>query len=407
MICTSFEDTDLDDHLTSAASVAGPSGLTNNDLGKDLVGDIFISHVEENSSLAIKIARGLEANGYSAWYYERDSLPGPSYLLQTAHEIEKSQAVVLIISPHSLGSHQVTKEVIRAHESGKPFIPVLSSISHVEFGNRQPEWREALGSATSISVPKAGVDQIIPRILDGLKSLGIAPSEAGTSNPFPESEIRSQRFIQKESAGLWSRLSGLKPPWRKLLPWIALGALVAIASTAGLVLSSNKPRDKDLSRKPSINPLIPPVAASTTSPPLASSQLVGKVGDLLTLASESPPRRVEVTLLEVIDPARTNKDVFVDPDNRLVAFRLKIKNVGNELYDDDPADLAEVVDAQGRQYQADPFDIIDPGFGHLRMGPGVAIEGVITFEIPKNLRLTSFVFPATHFEGDSGKWTLV
>ncbi len=41
-------------------------------------GRIFISHVEEDSSIALRIASALEAKGYSTWYYERDSVPGPA-----------------------------------------------------------------------------------------------------------------------------------------------------------------------------------------------------------------------------------------------------------------------------------------------------------------------------------------
>jgi hypothetical protein len=40
--------------------------------------DIFISHVEEDSAVALQIAHGLEAVGYTTWYYERDSVPGLS-----------------------------------------------------------------------------------------------------------------------------------------------------------------------------------------------------------------------------------------------------------------------------------------------------------------------------------------
>ncbi len=40
-------------------------------------GHIFISHVAEDSSIAIQTAEALEAKGYSTWYYERDSVPGP------------------------------------------------------------------------------------------------------------------------------------------------------------------------------------------------------------------------------------------------------------------------------------------------------------------------------------------
>jgi hypothetical protein len=134
---------------------------------------VFISHVEEDVKIAMEIAEGLEKAGYRTWYYERDSLSGPSYLLQTKQAVEQSQAVVVIISPNSLSSNQITKEVIRAHEACKPFVPVLYGISHVEFQRRQPEWQEAIGSAASVAIPKQGVEAILHRITGGLASLGV------------------------------------------------------------------------------------------------------------------------------------------------------------------------------------------------------------------------------------------
>lgn len=47
--------------------------------------DIFISYVEEDGDVAAELARGIEDAGYSAWYHERDSVPGPSYLIQFKH----------------------------------------------------------------------------------------------------------------------------------------------------------------------------------------------------------------------------------------------------------------------------------------------------------------------------------
>ena len=144
---------------------------------------IFISHVEEDAEITSEIAKGLEKAGYKTWYYERDSVGGLSYLLQTMQAIERSQAVILLISPNSLSSNQVTKEVVRTHEAGKPFIPLLHGITHVEFQQRQPEWREAIGSATSVSIPKQGVSKILPRITDGLASLGVKKSGEFKENP--------------------------------------------------------------------------------------------------------------------------------------------------------------------------------------------------------------------------------
>jgi hypothetical protein len=138
--------------------------------------DIFISHVEEDADVALEIALGLEEAGYSTWCYEVDNIPGPSYLLQTGQRIEQAKAVVVVISPNSIGSHQVTREVVRAHESGKHFIPVRRDISHIEFQNRQPEWREAIGAATSVGIRQEGAASILPRIIGGLQSLGIQPA---------------------------------------------------------------------------------------------------------------------------------------------------------------------------------------------------------------------------------------
>jgi hypothetical protein len=145
--------------------------------------DVFISHVEEDGSVAIQLADALEAAGYSTWCYERDTIPGPSYLLQTSGAIAASRAVVVLISADSLGSHQVTSEVVRAHEEVKPFIPLLLGISREEFGVRQPEWREAIGSAATLELPEAGVRAIVPRIVDGLTALGVAPHEPGAPRP--------------------------------------------------------------------------------------------------------------------------------------------------------------------------------------------------------------------------------
>jgi len=137
--------------------------------------DVFISHVEEDADIALEIALGLEEAGFTTWCYELNSVPGPSYLVQTGQAVEQCNAFVLLISPHSLGSRQITIEIVRAHECGKDFIPVLRGITHSEFQNRQPEWREAVGSATSIHILQDRVVNILTRIIVGLNTLGIQP----------------------------------------------------------------------------------------------------------------------------------------------------------------------------------------------------------------------------------------
>jgi hypothetical protein len=73
----------------------------------------------------------------------------------------------------------VTSEVVRAHEEVKPFIPLLIGISREEFSVRQPEWREAIGSAATLELPAGGVDAVAPRIVEGLTALGVRPHPGG------------------------------------------------------------------------------------------------------------------------------------------------------------------------------------------------------------------------------------
>jgi formylglycine-generating enzyme required for sulfatase activity len=138
--------------------------------------DVFISHFREDKSIALEISRGLKAAGYTTWCYEDDSDTGPSYLEQIGEAIEASQAVVLVISRDALGSEQVTKEVEYSHDQGKPFVPVLSGISHVEFQSRRPKWRVALGTATTTEIPPEGISAILPSIIRGLQRLRVKPS---------------------------------------------------------------------------------------------------------------------------------------------------------------------------------------------------------------------------------------
>lgn len=167
------------------------------------MGHIFISHVGEDEEAAVDLARGLEASGYKTWYYERDSLPGASYLLQTGQAVEDASAVVVLVTPKSVESNQVTAEVVRAHEAAKRFIPVLRGITHAEFQQRQPEWREAMGSAASVQFPPEGAGAIVPRIVAGLTAMKIAPGESkAAASAAPKAEEHPAKVLKPHAAAL-------------------------------------------------------------------------------------------------------------------------------------------------------------------------------------------------------------
>jgi WD40 repeat protein len=191
---------------------------------------IFISHAEADASVAIEIARGLEAAGYTTWLYEAHGLPGVSYLEQTGSAIESARIFLLLISPASLGSKQVDSEVVRAHESARMFVPVLLGLTHAEFQQRRPAWRQAVGSATSIQVPAAGVTAVLPRLLLGLKALGVEPEARPQAIPSaaPSRPIAGVDGFQRGEG----RLRGAPT---RLYAWAAIGFALVLAMTAAWI----------------------------------------------------------------------------------------------------------------------------------------------------------------------------
>jgi class 3 adenylate cyclase/tetratricopeptide (TPR) repeat protein len=144
---------------------------------------IFLSHTQEDEKVMREIAAGLETSGYTTWYFERDTLPGMSYLLQITRAIESCDALVLIASPQALESTQVTKEMIGAFEREVPLFPVLIGITAQELKERQPEWRHALGGTAMVAVGEAGLPPVIASIMEGLKAMGVGSGEAAAFTP--------------------------------------------------------------------------------------------------------------------------------------------------------------------------------------------------------------------------------
>jgi TIR domain len=137
---------------------------------------VFISHVEEDTATVQELAVGLEQAGYTTWFYERDCLPGPPYVTQVLEAITQSTVVLVLVSSDALGSWPVDREVFQAVETHKPIIPVLLGITYRELRNRRKEWVLMFGAATSLSISAGGVSALIPRLVQGLKSMGAEPT---------------------------------------------------------------------------------------------------------------------------------------------------------------------------------------------------------------------------------------
>jgi len=154
---------------------------------------LFVSYVEEDAAVAHDLASGLEAAGYRAWYYERDSLPGASYLSQVPRAIADSLLMLVVISRATLPSWQVDKEIVQGHELGRAFMPLLRGISHAEFRAARPDWAMAMGAATALTLPPEGARAAVPRLVEGLRALGALPTTTEPLSPFGRTQQARRR----------------------------------------------------------------------------------------------------------------------------------------------------------------------------------------------------------------------
>jgi hypothetical protein len=112
--------------------------------------NVFISHAEEDSAIAVELAQALEQAGFVTWYYERDGRASERFTREVPAAINQATTFLVIVSLHSLNSGEVTAEIDRAHRAKKKFLPLLLGITLAEFQQRQNEWRQAMGGAWRI-----------------------------------------------------------------------------------------------------------------------------------------------------------------------------------------------------------------------------------------------------------------
>jgi hypothetical protein len=211
---------------------------------------VFVSHAPEDAAVAAELARALDAAGFMTWPDDE----------RTPSALERSSAVVILASEASLGDRRVTDEVVHAYESGKPCVPVLLGLTHVEMTARQPEWRVALGAATSVEVPPEGMAAVAPRVVAGVRALVAVPRPAPPTAP-----------------------TGLN---RKAVV-VGLASAVALVASAVVLLGGGDGGDRPADVRPSTSTHVIPRSTDSFSP--------GPLADAATTALTTAAGRLRVT----------------------------------------------------------------------------------------------------------------
>jgi hypothetical protein len=79
---------------------------------------------------------------------------------------------VVLASPNSVRSHEVTTELQAAHSSAKPVAPLLLQLTWNDIKEQNELWTIIFGAATALAIDADNVKDILPRIVAGLTAMG-------------------------------------------------------------------------------------------------------------------------------------------------------------------------------------------------------------------------------------------
>lgn len=131
----------------------------------------YLGHVAEESLLARNLAAGLEHEQYRCWYYGRDAIPGTPFVGQSTAAMDRSQAIVFLISRAALLSSDLQREIEYAHRIGRPLAPLLIDLSREEFESTSPSWLRLLAASPLVEYRRADP---LPALIARLRSSAVA-----------------------------------------------------------------------------------------------------------------------------------------------------------------------------------------------------------------------------------------
>jgi hypothetical protein len=205
---------------------------------------VFISYVQEDGAVAYEIAAGLETQGYSSWYYERDCPAGADYFEETHKAISDCEAMVILISPRSLPSDQITREIVRAVESSKATFPLLLEVTHDDYAHRRPGWHQAMAAANATRIPPERVATVVPSLVAGLGAKGIQAHANGrwaTAEPPKQTTTVPQAILNAQLSPTRAAAIVAKPATGVHIPALQTPAATTTATMTATVAKQQPP----------------------------------------------------------------------------------------------------------------------------------------------------------------------
>jgi cytochrome c-type biogenesis protein CcmH/NrfG len=249
--------------------------------------DVFISHANEDKTIADMVCATLEQQGLRCWIAPRDIQPGVDWRSAIVAAIRSSRAIVLVFSKHANASRQIPKEVECAIDAEIPLIPFrIENVvpqGSLEYNLMGVHWLDALTTPLEAHIKRLGetLRRMVPRDPEIRKT---DPSEQDThisevsyvgsrDVPAPPT-VTPPVPVEPAEPDSSARVPGMFESLRPRNLAIAIGAVLLVAIAASVVwhrmyLVDPQPPGPVSTSQPPV-PVPPAPQPETPQPPVAA-----------------------------------------------------------------------------------------------------------------------------------------
>jgi len=150
---------------------------------------VFISYSSLDKVIALKLANDLRSNNHNPWIDQHGIVGGDKWPTTIVQAIRDCDCIVLLMSPNSLGSDNVRKELHISVDEHKPIIPIkiapiekipddfryhLAGLQHIDFIGNYNDGFQKLESRIDSSNSSKEQQQRDSLIVDTSSWTGIA-----------------------------------------------------------------------------------------------------------------------------------------------------------------------------------------------------------------------------------------
>jgi hypothetical protein len=153
--------------------------------------EVFLSHATADAEQVALVSKQIEALGIDVYLAEHDPKPGTSIAEKVEEALERSGAVVVLITSTSVNSAYVQQEIGLAHAHGKVIVPIIEKgVDRSRLGLLgEAEWLELDLSAPTEAMAKMTAS------LQPLVLAQLAPTRVSVNITPPQPDLVSALVI--------------------------------------------------------------------------------------------------------------------------------------------------------------------------------------------------------------------